>query len=78
MRQQLVYLREASSYESGGVVVLDRLGVAERLQDGIGLQQLPLKLPLVDTHRTASTQETGRCSCLLNILEGTGDQCLPS
>jgi len=34
------------SYKSGGVVVLDRLGVAKGLEDGVGLQQLLLQLPL--------------------------------
>lgn len=37
-----------SSYKSGGVVVLDRLGITEGLQDGIGLQQLFLQLPLLN------------------------------
>lgn len=34
------------TYESGGVVILDGLGVAESLQDWVGLQQLVFQLPL--------------------------------
>lgn len=41
------------SYESGGVVVFDGLGVSKSFQDGVGLQQLLLQLPLVDTKTEA-------------------------
>ena len=40
--------------ESGGVVVLDGLGVPEGLQDGVGLQQLLLKLTLTTKNHKKS------------------------
>lgn len=49
------------TYKSGGVVILDGLGVAESLQDGVGLQQLVLQLPL---EQQASSQFCVLCLSL--------------
>ena len=38
--------KNCNTYESGGVVILDSLGVSEGLEDGVGLQQLLLQLTL--------------------------------
>lgn len=46
----------AASYESRRVVIFDRLGVPEGFQDGVGLKQLLLQLPLVDTRRQDDTK----------------------
>ena len=42
----MIFIGFVSTHESGGVVVLDGLGVAESLQDGVGLQELLLELTL--------------------------------
>ncbi len=47
---------EEESYESGRVVVLDGLGVAEGFEDGIGLQQLLLQLTLRSKTHQSTTE----------------------
>lgn len=44
----MIRLKDSKSrtHKSGGVVVLDGLGVTEGLQDGVSLQKLLLQLPL--------------------------------
>lgn len=44
----------AESYESGRVVIFDRLGISEGFEDGVSLQQLLFQLPLVEMKRTAT------------------------
>lgn len=44
------------SYESRRVVIFDRFGISEGFQDGVGLKQLLLQLPLVDTKRKKQHQ----------------------
>lgn len=43
---------KVETYKAGRIVVFDSLGVTKRLQDGVGLQQLLLQLPLVDKQGT--------------------------
>ena len=49
-----------NTYESGRVVILDRLGVAEGLEDRIGLQQLLLQLALKMRQNPLEKQSRGR------------------
>lgn len=44
------------SYESRRVVILDCFGISKGFQDGIGLKQLLLQLPLMDTKTQNNTK----------------------
>ena len=44
---QYIHFYKQQTHKSGGVVILDGLGISEGLHDGIGLQELLLQLPLV-------------------------------
>jgi hypothetical protein len=44
-------IRATRTYESRRVVVLHRLGISERLKNGIRLQQLLLQLTLLSKHK---------------------------
>lgn len=44
------------SYESRRVVIFDCFGISKGFQDGVGLKQLLLQLPLVDTKRKNNTK----------------------
>ena len=52
------------SYKSRGVIVLDRLCVAEGLQYGVGLQQLSLQLALRHTGDVRSDSQHNKANSL--------------
>ena len=43
------YKSKIKTHKAGGIIVFNGLGVSESLQDGVGLQELFLQLPLVET-----------------------------
>lgn len=61
------------THKSRGVIIFDGLGISEGLQDGIGLQELLLQLPLVATatHRKHHPSARGRWWVYQNMVNST-------